>query len=58
MQLDKDSFMQLAKTLYNSDEYNKAICELAYTRDTAKYSKNLLTVLKIEQNIIKIIENE
>ena len=57
MKISKEEFLTLVNELYHSDEYNKAICKLAYTKDKSIYAKNLLNVLKIEQEAIKKTEN-
>lgn len=53
MKIKKEEFLILVNELYHSDEYNKAICELAFTKDKSIYAKNLLSVLKIEQEELR-----
>lgn len=56
MNIGKDEFLRVSERLYDSEEYNKHISVVAFTKNKKLFAENLLAALKIEQSAFKEIQ--
>ena len=54
--LTEEEFLKIANALYNSEEYNKAVCDLAYAKSKSDYYNKLIPLLKAESTIINSVK--
>lgn len=57
MKLNNNNFPLIVNDLYNSDEYNKIISELAYTKNKGKYGQLILQLFRVQQSVLDDYEN-
>ena len=57
MKLNNNNFPLIVNDLYNSDEYNKIISELAYTKNKGKYGLLILQLFRVQQSVLDDYEN-
>ncbi len=56
MKLNNENYPKICEQLYNSEDYNKAVSVLAFTKDKKLFAKYLFETLKIQQKAINSIE--
>lgn len=52
MKLNNENFPKICEQLYYSEDYNKAVSVLAFTKGKKQFAKYLLEALKIQQDAI------
>lgn len=56
MKINNENYPKICEQLYNSEDYNKAVSVLAFTKDKKQFAKYLLETLKIQQKVMNDIE--